>query len=169
MGLLRSSAQAHGLGHFANESLAANRNQWSGSDQPNALAAPGLSSAAAMPVELRPLDRPDDADGVLDLAWRVCGRYDQWVPYYLRSDRRRLLHGEYRYFADRNVRWRGLGLFEGGRMVATATAYVDPPLQEHLGRTVGLLGQFETEPDVDLSRLLDAAHEWLAGEGANEV
>jgi GNAT superfamily N-acetyltransferase len=122
-----------------------------------------------MHVELRPLDRPDDADGVLDLAWRVCGRYDQWVPYYLRSDRRRLLHGEYRYFADRNVRRRGLGLFQGGRMVATATAYVDPPLQEHLGRSVGLLGQFETEPDVDLSRLLDAAHEWLAGEGANEV
>ncbi|HKF16385.1 MAG TPA: hypothetical protein VKF14_04195 [Candidatus Dormibacteraeota bacterium] len=100
-------------------------------------------------MELRPLDRPEDVNAILDLAWRVCGRYPQWVPYYLRSDRRRLLRGEYSYFINRKVRRHTLGLFQDGRLVATGTAYVDPPLQEHLGRAVGFLGQFETEPAVD--------------------
>src|SRR5215467_8287610 len=104
-------------------------------------------------MELRSLDRPEDVNAILDLAWRVCGRYPQWVPYYLRADRRRLLRGEYSYFINRKVRQKALGLFEGGRLVATATAYVDPPLQKHLGRAVGFLGQFETAPDVELSRL----------------
>jgi GNAT superfamily N-acetyltransferase len=118
---------------------------------------------------LRPLDRDSDPDAVLDLTWRVCKPHPQWVPYYLRGDRRRLLRGEYRYFANRKVRSRGFGLFSQDALVATATAYVDPPLQEHLGRPVGLLGQFESEPDVDLTPLLDATHEWLAGAGASEV
>ncbi|HKA48179.1 MAG TPA: GNAT family N-acetyltransferase [Candidatus Dormibacteraeota bacterium] len=120
-------------------------------------------------MQLRRLDRPEDVNAILDLAWRVCGRHPQWVPYYLRSDRRRLLRGEYSYFLNRKVRRDTLGLFQDGRLVATCTAYVDPPLQEHLGRAVGFLGQFETEPAVDLSRLLEAAHEWLGSESASEV
>lgn len=120
-------------------------------------------------MELRAFDRREDADAVLDLAWRACRPHPQWVPYYLRSDRGRLLRGEYRYFAGRNVLWQGFGLFDHGRLVATATAYVDPPFQAHVGRAVGFLGQFETEPDVDLSQLLDASHQWLAEHGATEV
>jgi GNAT superfamily N-acetyltransferase len=123
----------------------------------------------AATMELRVLDRPGDADAVIDLAWRVCRPHPQWVPYYLRAERRRLLRAEYRYFAERGVRRRGLGLFDGGRLAATATAYVDPPLQAHLGRAVGFVGQYEALPGVDVGPLLDAAHEWLAAEGAREA
>lgn len=121
-------------------------------------------------MHVRTLDRPQDADAVLDLAWRACRPYPQWVPYYLKADRRRLLRGEYRYFTRRRVRWRSFGLAgASGRLVATATAYVDPPLQRHLGRAVGLVGQYEALPGVDPQPLLLAAHEWLAGEGADEA
>src|SRR5215471_20129536 len=98
-------------------------------------------------MQLRVLDRAGDAAAVVDLAWRVCRPNPQWVPYYLRADRLRLLRGEYRYFSERGVRWRGLGLVGGdGRLIATATAYVDPPLQDHLGRAVGFVGQYEALP-----------------------
>jgi len=121
-------------------------------------------------MELRLLDRPDDADVVMDLAWRVCRPHRQWVPYYLRADRRRTLRGEYRYFRDRGVRWRGFGMTgPAGRLEATATAYVDPPLQAHLGRAVGFLGQYEAMPGVDPGPLLERAHAWLADSGAREV
>jgi GNAT superfamily N-acetyltransferase len=121
-------------------------------------------------MHVRPLDRPGDADAVLDLAWRACRPHPQWVPYYLRAERRRLLRGEYRYFGNRGVRWQGLGLVDGGgRLVAAATSYVDPPLQRHLDRAVGFVGQYEALPGVDPTALLRAAHEWLAGEGAREV
>jgi len=120
-------------------------------------------------MEVRSLDRPEDVDAVIDLAWQVCRPHPQWVPYYLRADRRRALRGEYRYFRERGVRWRILGLMDGGRLVATATAAVDPPLQEHLGRAVGFVGQYEALPGVDPAPLLEAAHDWLAGERAGEV
>src|SRR2546430_833133 len=102
-----------------------------------------------MPAHARPLDRPEDPEAVLALAWEVGRAHPQWVAYYLREDRRRLLRREYRYFTDRRVRARGFGVFEGDRLVATATAYVDPPLQAHMERPVGLLGQFECLPGVD--------------------
>jgi GNAT superfamily N-acetyltransferase len=120
-------------------------------------------------IEVRPLDRPEDPDAVIDLAWQVCRPHPQWVPYYLRGDRRRALRGEYRYYPERGVRSQGFGLVDGGRLVATATAYVDPPLQAHLGRAIGFVGQYEALPGADPTRLLDAAHEWLAGAGAREV
>ena len=121
-------------------------------------------------MELRALDRPADADAVIDLAWRACRPHPQWVPYYLRADRRRLLHGEYAFFRNRGVRWRGFGLSDrDGRLAATATAYVDPPLQRHVGRAVGFVGQYEALPGVDPAPVLQAAHEWLAGEGVTEV
>jgi GNAT superfamily N-acetyltransferase len=91
------------------------------------------------------------------------------VPYYLRAERRRLLRREYRYFTERQVRARGFGAFEGDRLVAAATAYVDPPLQAHLDREVGLIGQFECLPGVDVAPVLEAAHQWLSAEGAREV
>jgi GNAT superfamily N-acetyltransferase len=122
-----------------------------------------------MPTHLRMLDRPNDPDAVLALAWRVGRAHPQWVPYYLRSERRRLLRRDYRYFHERQVRARSLGLFDGDPLVATATAYVDPPLQAHLDRRVGFVGQFERLPGADVAPLLDAAHEWLAGEGADEA
>jgi GNAT superfamily N-acetyltransferase len=135
---------------------------------PTSEAAPWHHGRHAM--ELRALDRPEDADAVLDLAWRVCRQHPQWVPYYLRSDRRRLLRGDYAYFRNRGVRWRPFGLTAGdGRLAATATAYVDPPLQGHLGRAVGFIGQYEAMPGVDPSPLLGACHDWLAGEGATEA
>ena len=121
-------------------------------------------------MELRALDRPGDADAVLDLAWRACRPRPQWVPYYLRADRRRLLRGDYAFFRNRGVRWRGFGLTGAdGRLAVTATAYVDPALQSHIGKAVGFVGQYEALPGVDPSPLLQAAHEWLAGEGATEV
>jgi GNAT superfamily N-acetyltransferase len=121
-------------------------------------------------MQVRSLDPHEAADAVVDLAWRVCREHPQWVPYYLRADRRRLLRGEYRYFTGRGVRWQSLGLMDDqGRLVATATGYVDPPLQAHLGCAVGFLGQYEALPGVDPSSLLRAVHEWLAGEGAREV
>jgi GNAT superfamily N-acetyltransferase len=122
-----------------------------------------------MRTHLRTLDRPDDPDAVLALAWRVGRAHPQWVPYYLRSERRRLLRRDYRYFHERQVRARSLGLFDGDHLLATATAYVDPPLQAHLDRRVGFVGQFERLPGADVAPLLDAAHEWLAGEGADEA
>ena len=122
-----------------------------------------------MSATLRPLDRPGDPDAVVALAWEVGRAHPQWVPYYLRDERRRLLRGKYRYFAERGVRARGFGAFEGDRLVATATAYVDPPLQAHLDRQVGFLGQFECLPGVDATPVLEAGHEWLAGEDAREV
>jgi len=122
-----------------------------------------------MPTHLRPLDRPQDPEAVLSLAWRVGRTHPQWVPYYLRAERRRLLRRDFRYFRERGVRAASLGLFDGERLIATATAYVDPPLQAHLGRPVGLIGQFERLPAADVSPLLDAAHEWLAAEGAGEA
>jgi len=121
-------------------------------------------------MRIRVLDQPGDADAVLDLTWRACRPHPQWVPYYLRADRRRLLRGEYRYFSERGVRWRGLGLAGAdGRLAAAATAYVDPPLQDHLGLAVGFVGQYEALPGIDPAPLIQAAHEWLAGEGATEV
>lgn len=121
-------------------------------------------------MELRLLDRPGDPDAVIDLAWRVCRPHPQWVPYYLRSDRRRLLRGQYAFFRNRGVRSRGFGLVGGdGRLAVAATAYIDPPLQSHLGRAVGFLGQYEALPGVDPSPLMRAAHEWLAGEHVTEV
>jgi GNAT superfamily N-acetyltransferase len=121
-------------------------------------------------MELRVLDDQRDADAVIDLAWRACRPHPQWVPYYLRADRRRLLRGEYACFRNRGIRRRGFGLTAAdGRLAATATAYVDPPLQSHLGRAVGFVGQYEALDGVDPAPLLRAAHEWLAGEGASEV
>jgi GNAT superfamily N-acetyltransferase len=121
-------------------------------------------------MRTRVLDRPDDADAVIDLAWRACRPHPQWVPYYLKADRRRLLTGEYRYFSERGVRRRGFGLEDGdGRLVAAATAYIDPPLQEHLGRAIGFVGQYEALPGIDPAPVLQAAHEWLAGERATEA
>jgi GNAT superfamily N-acetyltransferase len=121
-------------------------------------------------MKVRTLDRHEAAELVVDLAWRACAQYPQWVPYYLRSDRRRLLRGEYRYFPDRGVRWQSFGLFDGGgRMVATATGYVDPPLQEHVGCAVGFVGQYEALTGVDPSDLVQAVHGWLVGEGAHEA
>ena len=122
-----------------------------------------------MAVQVRPLDRPGDPDAVLALAWEVGRPHPQWVPYYLREERRRLLRRQFRYFTERGVRAQGFGAFEGDRLVATATAHVDPPLQAHLDRKVGLLGQFECLPGVDVTPVLDAGHEWLAGEGVTEV
>src|SRR5438105_1583674 len=122
-----------------------------------------------MSANVRPLDRPGDPDAVLALAWEVGRRHPQWVPYYLRDERRRLLRRECRYFGDRKVRARGFGAFEGRRLLATATAYVDPPLQAHLGRQVGLLGQFECLEDADAAPVIEAAHGWLAAEGVREV
>lgn len=120
-------------------------------------------------MNVRPLDRPEDPDAVLTLAWRVGHTYPQWVPYYLRAERRRLLRGGYGYFPHRQVETQGFGLTEGGQLVATVTAYVDPPLQQHLGRQVGFLGQFESLPGVDLRPMLDQAHDWLTQHGAREV
>jgi hypothetical protein len=120
-------------------------------------------------MEVRTLDRPEDVEAILDLAWRVGRPHRQWVPYYLRADRRRALLGQYRYHAERGVRWRTFGLVGGGRLLATATAAVDPPLQRHLGRQVGFVGQYEALPGVDPSALLAAAHEWLAGQRAAEA
>jgi GNAT superfamily N-acetyltransferase len=121
-------------------------------------------------MQLRHLDPATQADAIIDLAWRACRPHPQWVPYYLKADRRRLLRGEYRYFRDRAVRRRAFGLAGGdGRLAATATAYVDPPLQEHLGRRVGLVGQYEALPGVDPAPLLEAAHEWLSEQGATEA
>jgi GNAT superfamily N-acetyltransferase len=120
-------------------------------------------------LEVRALDRPEDVDAVVELAWRVCRPHPQWVPYYLRGDRRRALRGEYLYFVERGVRWRTFGLMDGGRLAASATAAVDPPLQAHLGRAVGFVGQYEALPGVDPAPLLEAAHDWLAGEHAREV
>src|SRR5262249_62335299 len=102
-------------------------------------------------------------------AGRPRGPPPRWFPSSLRPARRRLLRGEYTFFLTRKFRRHPLGLSQEGGLVATCTAYVDPPLQEHLGRAVGFLGQFETEPAVDLSRLLEAAHEWLGSESASEV
>ena len=115
------------------------------------------------------LDRPETADEILALAWRVGRAHQQWVPYYLRPDRRRVLLREYAYFSGRGVEARTFGLRDGATLVATATAYVDPPLQSHLGRRVGLLGQFESLPGVDLAPMLADAHEWLAARGVGEV
>jgi GNAT superfamily N-acetyltransferase len=121
-------------------------------------------------MQLRALDRPGDADAVIELAWRACRPYPQWVPYYLKADRRRILDGDYAFFRNRGVRSRGFGLAGAdGRLAVTATAYVDPPLQAHVGRAVGFVGQYEALPGVDPSPLLQAAHEWLAGEGVTEV
>jgi GNAT superfamily N-acetyltransferase len=122
-----------------------------------------------MPLHVRRLDRPEDPDRVIRLAWEVGRPHPQWVPYYLRDERRRLLRREYRYFTDRKVRAEGFGAFEGERLMAAATAYVDPPLGAHLERQLGLLGQFECLGGVDATPVLDAAHEWLAAEGAREV
>src|SRR5438105_12208 len=102
-----------------------------------------------MPIRVRPLDRPEDIEAILALAWRVGSRHPQWVPYYLRDDRRRLLRRDYRYFRERGVRALTLGAFAGDRLVGTATAYVDPPLQDHLGKAVGFVGQFERLPGAD--------------------
>jgi GNAT superfamily N-acetyltransferase len=119
---------------------------------------------------VRTLDRREAADLVVDLAWRACASSPQWVPYYLRSDRRRLLRGEYRYFTERAVRWQTFGQFDGGgRMVATATGYVDPPLQDHLGRALGFVGQYEALAGADPAALVRAVHEWLAEQGAGEA
>jgi GNAT superfamily N-acetyltransferase len=121
-------------------------------------------------MQLRQLDRPGDPDEVLDLTWRARRPHPQWVPYYLKADRRRLLRGEYSFFRNRGVRSRGFGLTgPDGRLAATATAYVDPPLQEHLGRRVGFVGQFEALPGVDVAPVLEAAHTWLALQGASQV
>src|SRR5438309_365992 len=128
-----------------------------------------MEAGASMAMQVRPLDRPGDPDAVLALAWEVGRPHPQWVPYYLREERRRLLRHQFRYFTERGVRAQGFGAFEGARLVATASAHVDPPLQAHLDRPVGLLGQFESLQGVDVTPLLDAAHEWLAGEGAREV
>src|SRR5207302_5507567 len=117
--------------------------------------APTIEPEASMAMQVRPLDRPGDPDAVLALAWEVGRPHPQWVPYYLREERRRLLRRQFRYFTERGVRAQGFGAFEGGRLVATATAHVDPPLQAHIDRKAGLLGQFECLPGAEVTPVLD--------------
>jgi GNAT superfamily N-acetyltransferase len=127
-----------------------------------------MYSAAAVPVEIRPVASRRDMNAFVSLPWRLYSNEPHWVPP-LRFELKRRLdrdrnpffgHAEAEYFLARR----------DGRVVGRISAHYDRHLNEFQGNDWGLFGFFECEDDPEAAAaLLDAAAEWNRSKGRDRI
>jgi GNAT superfamily N-acetyltransferase len=119
-------------------------------------------------VDVRPVGSRRDLREFIELPFRLHSTSSQWVPP-LRLERRLFLnhrlnaffkHGDAELFLARR----------GGRVVGRLSAQYDEAFNAHHGNDWGQFGFLELEDDPEiLPPLLDAAREWLRGQGRDHM
>ncbi|HXH52094.1 MAG TPA: N-acetyltransferase [Sphingomicrobium sp.] len=114
-------------------------------------------------LNVRPVQTKADLKAFVDLAWDVYRGDPAWVPP-LKGEVRALLDAKTNpWFEHGRAR---LWLAErGGATVGRISAQVDELVQQHMGEGTGQWGFLEASHAEAAHALLDAAEEWLGGQG----
>jgi glycine C-acetyltransferase len=121
-------------------------------------------------IEVAEISSYDEIAESVRFSWRVYSGNSLWVPYFLVKERVNLLSGNNLYFKN-NVHSKRLIVRVDGKMVGTASAFIDKRFINFWKQDVGFIGYFEALPNHDeaVSSLFETANDYLESQGANEV
>lgn len=118
---------------------------------------------------IREISDKEEIERSVRFSWEVYKNHPAWVPYFLIKDQVKLISGDYYYF--RKVYTKRFVVEEQGKIVATASAFVDNYHNRYRNLNVGFIGFFEALPDKHeaVKLLFDTATEFLKSEGCTEI
>ncbi len=127
-------------------------------------------SFARKGVEVAEISSYVEITNSVRFSWTVYSGNSLWVPYFLVKERADLLSGKYLYFKN-NVNSKRYIVRVDGKIVGTASAFMDRRFINFWKQDVGFIGYFEALPNHDkaVSSLFETAIEYLESQGANEV
>ncbi len=112
----------------------------------------------------------DEIAESIRFSWAVYSGNPLWIPYFFLKERIRLLSGDYLYFKN-NVHSKRFIVTVDGKMVGTASAFMDRRFVDFWKQDVGFIGYFEALPNHDdaVSALFKTASDYLKAQGAKEI
>jgi glycine C-acetyltransferase len=121
-------------------------------------------------IEVAEISSYDEFAESLRFSWTVYSGNSLWIPYFLVKERTRLLSGDYLYFKN-NVDSKRFIVRVDGKMVGTASAFIDRRFINSWKEDTGFIGYFEALPNHDeaVSSLFERASDFLESQGAKEV